>query len=74
MSGLRYIGTDPATDWLPGVPARDLSEAEATLHPEAAESAFYVAAGAPAGRRKPQVSSEAETPTSPAGPGEQDQE
>lgn len=25
---LRYLGTDPSTDWLPGIPARDLTDAE----------------------------------------------
>lgn len=26
--GLKYLGTDPATDWIPGVPARDLTDEE----------------------------------------------
>ena len=24
--GLKYLGTDPVTDWIPGVPARDLTD------------------------------------------------
>ena len=24
--GLKYLGTDPRTDWIPGVPARDLTD------------------------------------------------
>lgn len=41
MSALRYIGIDPLNDWLPGVPARDLSAAEAERWPQAASSSLY---------------------------------
>lgn len=40
--GLKYIGSDPNTDWLPGVPARDLTDEEAGWWPEAAMSRLYV--------------------------------
>lgn len=40
--GLKYVGTDPNTDWLPGVPARDLSDAEVKQYPQASESPLYV--------------------------------
>lgn len=39
--GLKYIGTDKSTDWLPGVPARDLTDAEEKEYPQAAESPLY---------------------------------
>lgn len=38
---LKYLGTDPHTDWLPGVPARDLTDAEEKQFPEAAQSSLY---------------------------------
>lgn len=42
MAGaLRYTG-DPRTDFLPGVPARDLTADEAARWPHAAAAAFYV--------------------------------
>jgi hypothetical protein len=25
---LKYLGTDPRTEWVPGIPARDLSDAD----------------------------------------------
>lgn len=37
---LKYTG-DPRTDWLPGVPARDLTDDEAKRWPQAAAAAFY---------------------------------
>lgn len=43
MPKLKYIGVDRRTDWLPGVPARDLTAVEAKQYPEAAASVFYVA-------------------------------
>jgi hypothetical protein len=27
---LKYLGTDPRTDWIPGVPSRDLSDEDIT--------------------------------------------
>ncbi len=45
MIKLRYIGSDPATDWLPGVPAGDHAvgtEAEAA---QLTESGLYERAG-----------------------------
>lgn len=42
MPRLKYVGTDRTTDWLPGVPARDLSAEEAKRYPEAEQSALYV--------------------------------
>lgn len=80
MSGLRYIGTDRRTDWLPGVPARDLTAAEAKVYPQAASSQFYVPDdGKPAPKKVRKVASKvADKPTeaeaSPAGPGEEEQE
>lgn len=41
MSGLKYIGKDLTTDWLPGVPARDLTAEEAKRWPQAEASQFY---------------------------------
>lgn len=43
---LRYLGTDPRTDWIPGVPARDLTDADLAelgdeLATELAASALY---------------------------------
>jgi hypothetical protein len=49
---LKYVGANPATDWLPGVPARDLSAEEAEQYPQAASSALYEQANKPT-RRKP---------------------
>lgn len=60
MPRLKYIGVDRRTDWLPGVPARDLTAAEAKQYPEAAASAFYVV--------------DTKSEPSPAAPGEQEQE
>ena len=42
MAGLKYVGE--AGQWLPGVPARDLTEAEVAAYPEAQTCAFYVRA------------------------------
>lgn len=39
---LKYVGKDRTTDWLPGVPARDLTDAEAKAYPQAEASEFYV--------------------------------
>ncbi|MFZ2738431.1 MAG: hypothetical protein WAY02_09390 [Burkholderiaceae bacterium] len=57
--GLRYIGTDRATDWIPGVPARDLSDEEVALYPAAAESVLYEDDTAP---RQGDAAEAAETP------------
>jgi hypothetical protein len=40
MSGLKYVGQG---EWLPGVPARDLTDEEAAQYPEAAKSRLYEA-------------------------------
>jgi len=45
--GLKYVGKDSNTDWIAGVPARDLTDAEAAEYPEASVSPLYVAATAP---------------------------
>lgn len=45
--GLKYIGTDPNTDWLPGVPRRDIFNEEEALYPVAAVSALYEKADLP---------------------------
>lgn len=79
MSGLRYIGTDRTTDWLPGVPARDLTADEAKVYPQAVGSQFYEPDdGKPAPKKRARKvadkPTEAETPASPAGPGEEEQE
>ena len=63
MPGLKYIGKDPKNDWLPGVPMRDLTAAEAKEYPEAALSRFY---RKPAKQTKPEVA--------PAGHGDEKQE
>jgi hypothetical protein len=73
MPGLKYIGKDPKNDWLPGVPMRNLTAAEAKEHPEAAESRFYRAEAAPK-TRKPRVKPQPKTEASPAGHGEEEQE
>lgn len=53
--GLKYVGSDKRTDWLPGVPARDLSDEEAQRYPEAAESALYeLDGGGASGQPAPQ--------------------
>ena len=44
---LKYVGKDPNTEWLAGVPARDLTDAEVKEYPEASASPLYVAATAP---------------------------
>ena len=67
MPGLKYVGKDPKTDWLPGVPMRDLTAAEAKEYPEAAESRFYKA-------EKPAKATETKKETTPAGHGEEKQE
>lgn len=38
---LKYLGTDRNTDWLPGVPARELTDEEEKQFPEAAASRLY---------------------------------
>ena len=38
MSGLKYVGRG---EWLPGIPARDLTAEEAAANPEALTSALY---------------------------------
>lgn len=64
MPALKYVGKDRTTDWLPGVPARDLSASEAKRWPEAEASAFYrVIKEAPKAAK-----------TEPAGHGEEKQE
>lgn len=67
MPGLRYIGKDRSTDWLPGVPARDLTAAEAKEYPQAAESRFYK----PESVKAPK---ETTPEASPAGHGDEKQE
>lgn len=49
---LKYVGKDTATDWIAGVPARDLDDPEQALYPEAASSKFYEATGKPAAKGK----------------------
>jgi hypothetical protein len=39
---LKYLGTDKSTDWLPGIPARDLTDDEEKEYPDAAASVLYV--------------------------------
>lgn len=52
---VRYVGTDPGTDWLPGIPARDLSEADLRALEVGAlplvESGMYEAMPGPAVRK-----------------------
>ncbi len=46
--GFRYLGTDTGTQWLPGVPARDITNEEEQDYPEAEASPLYEVAGIPA--------------------------
>lgn len=55
--GYRYLGEDPKTDWLPGIPARDLYNEEVDEFPQLAElmdedgrSRLYAVADLPAPR------------------------
>jgi hypothetical protein len=66
---LKYVGKDRTTDWLPGVPARDLTEDEAKAYPQAVASEFYVSVR---GKRTAGPVEQAEEEASPAGPGEQE--
>lgn len=45
--GLKYVGKDTGTDWIAGVPARDLTDDEVKEYLEASVSPLYVAAAAP---------------------------
>ena len=38
---LKYVGRNASTDWLPGIPARDLSTEEESKYPRAKQSKLY---------------------------------
>lgn len=57
MAGLKWVGG--AGQFIPGVPARDLTAEEAERFPRAAESPLYEAADAPKATRKTTAAADA---------------